>query len=245
MMQDIAQQICDEARRRGARFADVRVVRSNSESIRVQDGRADMLASGYSCGMCVRVLAGRSWGFASADAANKRQAEKCLDEALGLAKASADFVAEDAVVADLEPAEATLRAEPRIPPQAMPVRDKIKTLLAWERVARETGGGKVVNSVVAYADGLQEQLLVNTAGCIIRSENVRAVATAFVTASDGTILQRALEQKAIVGGAELLVDTEPEQLPILAAKKVLGLLDAKVAPAGRFTVVFHPSITGL
>jgi len=244
-MRDIAQWICDEATKRGARFCDVRIIRSNAEGIRVQDGRADRLASGYSYGMGVRVLAGRSWGFASADAVNRSQAAKCLAEALGLARASADFVAEDAETSELAPAEATLRAEPRIPPQAMPVKDKIKTLLECERAARRTGEGKIVNSFISYGDGLQEQLLVNTAGCVIRSENVRAVATAMVTASDGEILQRALEQKAIAGGAELLVDTAPEQLPVLAAEKVLGLLKAKKAPAGRFTVIFHPSITGL
>jgi len=244
-MQDIAQWICDEARRRGARFCDVRIVRSNSESIRVQDGRADRLVSSYSCGMGVRVLEGRAWGFASADAVNRSSGEKCLAEALGLARASADFVAEDADVADLAPVEATLRAEPRIPPQAMPVKDKIAKLLAWERQARARGDTKVVNSVVAYGDSLQEQLLVNTAGCVIRSEVVRAVATAVMTASDGEVLQRALEQKAIAGGAELLVDTEPEQLSLLAVEKVLALLEAKKAPAGNFTVVFHPSITGL
>lgn len=64
-------------------------------------------------------------------------------------------------------------------------------------------------------------------------------------ATDGKILQRGTEHRGIMGGAELLRQTEPDAFSGQAARKALAALKAKPAPAGRFTVIFHPSITGL
>ncbi|MCX5683852.1 MAG: TldD/PmbA family protein [Planctomycetota bacterium] len=66
-----------------------------------------------------------------------------------------------------------------------------------------------------------------------------------MVASDGKLLQRGMEHRGIVGGAELLRRTSAEELGVRATQKALALLKARPAPAGRFTVIFHPSITGL
>ena len=66
-----------------------------------------------------------------------------------------------------------------------------------------------------------------------------------MVAGDGKMLQRGVENRGIAGGAEILQRTSPEEFGRSAARKALELLRAKPAPAGRFTVIFHPSITGL
>jgi TldD protein len=244
-MEDLARYVCDQARRRGAAFADVRAVHRRAESVLVQDGRADKLSSATDRGIGVRVLVGRCWGFASADSLERSRADRCLDDALALARASEAFVTDPAAIAHVEPVQAEDRCEPEVPPASMPVREKIARLLEYERAARAEGGSAVVNSVVTYSDGQRDEVLANTAGTLIRSSGSRAVCSCMIVASDGKILQRGVEHRGIAGGAELLRRTTPEELGVRAASKALALLKAKPAPAGRFTVLFHPSITGL
>ncbi|HUU90030.1 MAG TPA: TldD/PmbA family protein [Phycisphaerae bacterium] len=246
-MEDLARYLCDLAKRRGAEFADVRVVRRAGESVLVQDGRADKLAASTDRGVGVRVLVGPCWGFASADSLERRRSEQCVDDALALAKASQAFVSDPAMIAEPTTVEAEDRSDPQVPPGAMPVAEKIERLLGYERCGRAAadGDGRIVNSVVRYAEAWREGVLANTAGTLIRSAGSRAVVTCLFVATDGKILQRGTEHRGIVGGAELLRQTEPEAFSGRAAGKAVAALTAKPAPAGRFTVIFHPSITGL
>ena len=245
-MDDLARHLCDVATRRGVDFADVRVALHHGESILVQDGRADKLAASSDRGLGVRVLVGRAWGFASADSLDRRRAEQCVDDAIALAKASEALVTDPAQMAEVPPVVADDRQEPEIPLGAMPVAEKIAHLLEYERVGQTAAnGGRIVNSIVSYAQGWHEEVLANTAGTLVRSAGSRAVATAMYVATDGKILQRGTEHRGICGGAELLRRVEPEAFSGRAASKALAALKAKPAPAGRFTVVFHPSITGL
>ncbi len=246
-MEDLARHLCELAKRRGADFADVRVVRSRGESVLVQDGRADKLSASTDWGVGVRVLVGRAWGFASTDSLSRRPAERCVDDAVALARASEAWVADPARLAEVRPVEAEDRTAPRRPPGSMPLPEKMDRLLAWERAGRAAAGpGKrIVNSIVSYGEAVWEQVLANTAGTVVRSAGCRAVSTAMFVATDGRLLQRGTEHRGILGGAELLEETDPEEFAVRAARKALAALDAKPAPSGRFTVVFHPSITGL
>jgi len=244
-MESLAQSICDLAKRRGAAFADVRIMHRRSGSVLVQDSRADKLSACSDRGIGVRVLVGRCWGFASADSLLKRRAEQCLSDALALARASQEFVSDPAMIAAAQGIQAEDRRTAEIPSSAMPVHEKIARLLEYERAGRTAGNGAVVNSIVSYSDGEREEILANTAGALVKTTVSRAVMTCLMVAGDGKLLQRGMEHRGIVGGAELLRRTGVEEFGVRATQKALALLKARPAPAGRFTVVFHPSITGL
>ena len=243
--EEIVQKICDEARSRGVTFADARAVETVASSIVAQDTRADKLFSSSSFGICVRVLVDHCWGFASADTVDWPRALGCLDEALGLALASADFVEEQVAITTPKAFIDSVRSLGRMAADQMPASEKVRRVMEFETAGRKAADGKIVNSVVSYADGQQVETLANTLGTKIRTETCRSVLAAQMVVSDGEHLQRAVEHKAIVGGPELLIDTAAEALSVKAARKAVDLLSAAKCPAGNFTVVFHPSITGL
>jgi TldD protein len=68
---------------------------------------------------------------------------------------------------------------------------------------------------------------------------------ASMTALDGDVRQQAGERRGEQCGYELIDRLTPDEVSAKAAKRAVALLKAKRAPAGKFTVVFHPSITGL
>ena len=241
----IVQKVCDQARRRGVSFADARAVESVANTILVQDSRANKAFSAASFGISVRVLVDHCWGFASADTVSEHHARECLDEALSLARASAKFVEEPVEIATSEPYVDSVRSAGRMMPDDMPAAEKVRRVLAFEQAGRDAGDGKVVNSIVTYSDAYRTETLANTLGTRIRTETGRSVIGAQMVVSDGDQLQRAVEYDAVVGGPELLVDTSAEALSVRATQKAVALLSAKTCPAGNFTVIFHPSITGL
>jgi TldD protein len=55
----------DLAAKRGAQYADVRVVNNRTQGISVKDGVVESLNSSESLGFGVRVLVNGAWGFAS------------------------------------------------------------------------------------------------------------------------------------------------------------------------------------
>ena len=244
-VENILQRVCDEASRSGAAFADARAVESVASSILVQDGRADKAFSAASFGLCVRVLVDHCWGFASADTVSPSHARQCLEEAVALARASARFVEEKVEITSPQPYADSVRSVGRMMPDDMPAAEKVRRVLAFEDAGRKTAGAKLVNAIVSYSDSHQVETLANTLGTRIRTETGRSVIGAQMVVSDGAQLQRAVEHEAVVGGPELLIDTSADELSVKAARKALALLDAKKCPAGTFTVIFHPSITGL
>ena len=88
-MKAVAERALDTARSRGATYADVRVVRRESQVITVKNGRVENARTVESVGFGVRVLADGAWGFASSRKVTTREADAMAALAVRIARASA------------------------------------------------------------------------------------------------------------------------------------------------------------
>lgn len=243
-MKDLLQHICDTARKRGASFADVRVYESESTGIVRQDGRADKLNQGLTQGIGIRVLKNNSWGFASASYLGRDQAMAALDSAISMAEATAER-SEFAEVAEITPVQDSIASIVQIDPRSVSVERKMAALKGYEDAALAIAGDKLTNSVLSYSDVVVKEMLVNTAGTMLEKEAIRTIMTCIIVVRDGSILQRARTRVGEPLGFELVEKTDPEVFSVKAADVAVSLLSAAPPPAGKFPVVFHPSITGL
>jgi len=149
------------------------------------------------------------------------------------------------VLADAPPVEDVVPASFERDPRSVSLADKMKLLSQYEQAALGAGDGKLVNTQVYYGDGVQRVVLCNTRGTLVETASVRTSIGVSLTAQDGALRQRAGERKARQCGYELIEGLTPDELSVKAARRAVALLEARRAPAGKFTVVFHPSITGL
>lgn len=243
-MKDILRSICDKAKARGASFADARVFEAANNSITRQDGRADKLNSGSSVGLGVRVLKDHAWGFASVSDFDKDSAMSALDAAISMAEASSAR-SEKGVVAEMEGAEREVRARVEIDPRTVSVERKMAALEGYEQAAIKIIGDKLANSVVSYTDRVDVETICNTQGTFVRKESIRTIMHTRFVAKDGSILQKASSRIGEPVGFELIERTSAEDFTLKTARLVLSLLTASPPPAGKFPVIFHPSITGL
>lgn len=248
----LAESMAQLAKDRGAAFADCRITEHDGAGILCQDGRADKVGQGRSRAGCVRVLLdkrdGGAWGFASTDEPAKpdeKRLARCLESALAQARASSARVTEPGAAAELEPTRGESVTEVETDPRKVSLEEKMKRVTAYEREARAKHGDKLVNTVVSYSDGWSREVVANSRGTAVVSEQIRTNIAAMMVAKSPETRQRGVEHRAGLAGYELVDRTEPAELSVKAADRAVALLSAKRAPSGRFPIVFHPSITGL
>ena len=241
----MAQQVMDRARSLGVTFADMRISRVEQSHAQVQDRRADRLGRTVTLGAGLRVLVDEAWGFAGTEEVTLRSLDDILHKAVDVARASSRHVADKGGVASQKPIIAAERVRARIDPRSVGVREKMDRLVLLEKAALDHAGSVIVNSVLAYADGINDELLVNTVGTCIESEIIQCRLSCQLVASDGKIFQRSAKSWANRAGYEVAKDLDPERSSIAVAKAAVQQLTAKRPPAGTFPVVFHPNVTGL
>jgi len=154
-------------------------------------------------------------------------------------------VLDPGVVAEVTPVTDSVGVEVEKDPRSVSLEEKMKRVIAYEKAGIACGDGKLVNTMVGYGDSWARETVCNTAGTFVEQETIRSSISAAMTAADGDVRQMAHERFADQSGFELLDRIGPDELTEKAAKRAVALLSAKRAPAGKFPVVLHPSITGL
>src|SRR3984957_2693993 len=133
MMQEWAASAIETAKRRGATYADVRVMDIRHRDISTKNGEGGTLSESESRGLGIRVIAGGRWGFASTDRLTREGVQACAAEAVAIAKASALAKTHDVVLAP-ESAHVDTWQNPFIKdPFRIPVERQIEFLLAADK----------------------------------------------------------------------------------------------------------------
>jgi len=244
-MKDLVQWVCDEAKRRGAAFADARSGSASGSGVFLQDGRAERLSQWTSRRLGVRVMRGGAWGFATTEDTTRAGAEAALDAALAMARASEKLPCDLADIAPVDPVVDTVVIAPEVDPRSVGTAEKVRCLEGFERAMVERARDLAVNTTVSYSDTSLTDILANTRGTLLEVRTVRTWLGAGLTVQRDGLRQRAFERRAAQRGYELVRETTPEELSIRAADVALSLLDASLPPSGKFPVVFSPGVTGL
>jgi TldD protein len=142
-MRDLCTLAIDTAKKRGASYADIRIVETKREAIAVRNGalgRSDLIED---VGFGVRVLANGAWGFASCPEVSKAEIERTAALAVSLAKSSALAKAGEVKLA-AEPAYEDHWATPYIiHPFKVPLETKLGLLFEIDAVLRKDARIKV------------------------------------------------------------------------------------------------------
>ena len=139
-MRDLSDRSLDTAVQLGASYADVRVVHRREESIDVKSGRVEGVASGESDGFGVRVLVDGGWGFASSSILTTAEADRVAAEAIRIGRASATALRDRVTLDDRPAAHGTYETPIVEDPFAVPLEEKIATLVAADAEARRVDG---------------------------------------------------------------------------------------------------------
>ncbi|MCX6099393.1 MAG: TldD/PmbA family protein, partial [Candidatus Bipolaricaulota bacterium] len=188
-MRDYTDRALDVARAKGASYADIRIVRRETQNIEVKDGIVQDLTLAETCGFGVRVVANGAWGFASSNRLEKPEIDRVAMLAVAIAKASAISKKEDV---DLGPAEvhvATYRTPFEIDPFEVSLEDKNDYLVRAYKEARSVNGVRVTDGTLGFQR--DTKTFASTEGSYIEQTLVESGAGIVVMAvAEGEMQQR-------------------------------------------------------
>ncbi|MDQ1329109.1 MAG: TldD protein [Candidatus Poribacteria bacterium] len=161
----------DTAKRYGATYADIRIIRTKYEYVSAKNERLSDVSKSEDEGFGVRVIANGAWGFAASSKVTKSEIERVSSQAVEIAKASALLKKFDVILAP-EPAHVGVWRTPYLKdPFIVPLETKIELLLKINTELIKVSDIKVANSQMRFVRELQ--FFANTDGSFIEQELLR------------------------------------------------------------------------
>ena len=168
-MDQVLASALDTARRRGAAYADVRLVVNREQRIVVRNGVVETLTSDESVGMGIRALYDGAWGFASTRELSNGSADRTAATALEIARASArenghGLTARELLGRPID-SKGSYATPIDIDPFAVPLGDKLSLLLAADsEMAAVTQVSARMGNVLAIRE---HRTFANTEGAFV------------------------------------------------------------------------------
>src|SRR6201988_2108709 len=247
-MQDWATRAIDTAKRRGASYADARVMDIRQRDIATKNGEVGTLVESESLGIGIRVIAAGAWGFASTDRLTREGIDSCAAEAVAIAKASALAKHADVALAPENPYVDTWQNPFVKDPFRIPVERQIEVLLAADKEMRRAKGVTLAEGSMTFRK--IDQLFVSSAGSSIHQVKMQSGAGIVATSFAESEIQKRSYPSSF-GGQHMLQDYELVEsfdlvgnAPRIAAECV-ALHSATQCPEGQKTIILGSSQLGL
>jgi len=248
LMFDLANTAIETARRRGASYADARVMDVRSRDLSTKNGDVGTLNEAESLGIGIRVIAHGAWGFASTDQLTREGVSACAARAVAIARASALAKQKDVELAAETPVVDTWQNPFVKDPFRIPVERQLELLLAADAEMRRVKG--VTLSETSMAFRRIEQFYVSTEGSRIHQVKVQSGAGIVATSFAGEEIQKRSYPNSF-GGQHMLAGYELVESFDLAghaqrtAEEAVALHSAAQCPEGTRTLVLDGSQLGL
>jgi len=247
-MRDWANWAIDTAKRRGASYADARVMDIRQRDISTKNGEVGTLAEGESLGIGVRVIAGGAWGFASTDRLTREGVQACGAKAVAIAKASAMAKRENVSLAPERAYVDTWQNPFLKDPMQIPVERQIDELLAADRAMLKVKGVTLAEGSMSFKR--IEQLFVSSIGSSIHQVKVQSGAGIVATSYAGSEIQKRSYPNSFGGqhtleGYELIESFDLSGNAACIAEECVALHSAAQCPEGTRTIILGGSQLGL
>jgi TldD protein len=245
---EFAQTAIETAKRRGASYADARVMDIRSRDLSTKNGEVGTLNEAESLGIGIRVIAGGAWGFASTDRLTREGVSACAARAVAIARASALAKQKDVVLAPESPAVDTWQNPFIKDPFRIPVERQLDLLLAADAEMRRVKG--VTLSETSMTFHRIEQFYVSTEGARIHQVKVQSGAGIVATSFAGDEIQKRSYPNSFGGqhkleGYELVESFDLAGHATRVAEQAVALHSAAQCPEGTRTLLLDSSQLGL
>jgi TldD protein len=242
LLDDVINAALDAAKRAGASYADIRMVRRRMESVSTVDDHFDGADFSDSYGLGVRVIKDGAWGFAASSTVLPVEAAKVARLATEIARANAKLVKRAVQLAPTAVHVDVWQTPMERDPFKVPLEDKAELLLAVSRDMLKVSG---VKHCRGYYEGLGEwKLFASSEGAQIEQALTRIFPGYTATAIDsatGDFQTRSHDFQPTQGGWESIDrSTFRADATRIAEEAVQKLKSPRVEP-GRRHLILHPS----
>jgi len=147
----------EEAEKRGASYADIRISEILNESLTVKNGEPEAVSFSQTKGFGVRVIVDGAWGFAGSVDVNKEEISKTVDRAVSIAKASALLKKKEAVLIKEKVEKGKYSTSFKKDPFKVSLEEKLSVLVQAGRILKEYS--PLIKASYAFYHGFRENKL--------------------------------------------------------------------------------------
>jgi TldD protein len=156
----------EEAEKKGASYADIRISEILNEILTVKNGEPEAVNLLQTKGFGVRVIADEAWGFAGSVDINKEEILETVRKAIKIARASATVKKKEAALTKEEAREDHYVSNFQKDPFKIPVQEKLDVLVQAGRILKEQS--PLIKAAYTYYRGYREnKLFMSTEGAKI------------------------------------------------------------------------------
>jgi TldD protein len=229
--------------RRSVDYADVRLVTTRSERIKVKNGSVDSISDTTSRGLGIRVIVGGSWGFSSSALVTADEAAKVAAEAIEIAKATGMLKKFDVVLSEEKPAVDTYETRVTKNPFDVPLETKTGLLLEADRILRRNPAVKVAEGSMHFYS--TDKLFLSTEGAEIKQTIIESGGGISATAvSNGDVQRRSFPTSwgdTATRGYEFIEELKLADNAEKTADEAAALLKAEDCPKGELDLIIGGS----
>lgn len=242
MLKKLTDRALNLAEVQGATYADVRIVRRQTQNITVKNGVVEGLSEGESQGFGVRVVVDGAWGFASSARLAPGEVDRVTALAVQIAKASALFKTHDVRLGPPVAYTGTYRTPVQIDPWTVSPEDKLDLLFKASEGMRATPD--VTVAIASLVFWKENKIFANSEGAFLEQEIVESgsgIEALAVDSESGEVQKRsypnafARDQRRAGWEAILAMDL-PGNAPRVGEEAV-ALLSADPCPSDVTTII--------
>jgi TldD protein len=238
----------ETARRRGATFADARVMDIRQRDLSAKNGEVGTLNESESLGLNVRVLAGGAWGFAATDRMTRDGAQACAARAVSIARASALAKRGEVALAPEGVYEDTWQNPFVKDPFQIPVERQLGVLLAADAAMRRVKGVTLAETSMNFRR--IEQWFASSEGSRIHQVKMQSGAGIAATSFSGDEIQKRSYPNSFGGqhtleGYELIEGLDLPGHAERVGEEAVALHSAAQCPEGTRTLLLEGGQLGL
>ena len=247
MWQEVLSSLLHKAKKRQTDYSEIRVISNHrEETIMVKNGEVEQITQAKNVGFGVRVLVGGAWGFASCSSLDIEDAEKSLDRAIELAKASKRVLKQPV---RLYPVPVIPYGRFKTPVRIDPFDDisldeKIQTLLKLDLILKQSSSKvNIRDSSMTFSK--TNKIWMNSEGSFIEQELIESGAGIEVLAMDNEEVQRRSYPNSFRGnigtaGYEYIESLRLEENAVRIGEEAEALLHADSCPDTRKDLILMP-----
>src|SRR5258708_3903107 len=247
-MKDLASWALDTAAKRGASYADVRVVDERSRALATKNGKIGNASDSQSQGFSVRVIVDGAWGFAASAELGRKSVDAAAAHAVEIAKASAKVKQSVVKLVPEKPVTAEWTTPHKIDPFTIPVEQNLDLLQKIDAELRSVKGVTLAETNMNFRR--DEQWFFSSEGANIHQTKYASGAGYVAYAFAGREIQKRSYPNSFGGqwqnkGYELIDELKLVENARRIGEEAVALHSADQCPEGVFDIILESSQLGL
>ncbi|MBS2014948.1 MAG: TldD/PmbA family protein [Deltaproteobacteria bacterium] len=240
LLDEVIARALDAAKRAGATYADVRIVRRRTERISTREDHVVSIGAAETYGVGVRVVAFGAWGFASSATVEGASAEDAAQRAVAIARAARTASKRPVELAPAPVVKGSWRTAMQIDPFAVPLADKAAFLLDLWPLVKDV---RLVKYTNATFEALQEhKIFASSEGSVTEQTQTRVWPSFSVTAvMEGQFESRAAEIPPMQAGWEYVTRSKLRDVARKVAEDAVEKLRSPSVTPGKRDLLLAPS----